>query len=112
MGFPNVPDGSCIVRGCTDPSALSLDPRATEHAEAFCRYDIAGCTLPQAVNYDAAATRYLDGACEWPVLGCTDSRAINYHSAANTDAVFGKYKAGTCASVGLDGNIAQAAGPY
>ena len=39
-------------------------------------------------------------------------KALKARSAANTDAVFGKYKAGTCASVGLDGNIAQAAGPY
>ena len=39
-------------------------------------------------------------------------KALKARCAANTDAVFGKYKAGTCASVGLDGNIAQAAGPY
>merc|ERR1719453_407539 len=38
--------------------------------------------------------------------------ALKARSAANTDAVLGKYVAGTCASVGLDGNIAQAAGPY
>ena len=39
-------------------------------------------------------------------------KALKARSAANSDAVFGKYKPGTCASVGLDGNIAQAAGPY
>ena len=39
-------------------------------------------------------------------------KALKARSAANTDAVYGKYKAGTCASVGLDGNVAQAAGPY
>jgi len=38
--------------------------------------------------------------------------ALKARSQANTDAYYGKYKAGTCASVGLDGNIAQAAGPY
>ena len=50
-----VDSGLCtpIFPGCTDPSALSFDPRATEHAEAFCRYDIAGCTLPQAVEVHA-----------------------------------------------------------
>jgi len=39
-------------------------------------------------------------------------KALKARSQANTDAVYGKYVAGTCASVGLDGNIAQAAGPY
>jgi fructose-bisphosphate aldolase class I len=38
--------------------------------------------------------------------------ALKNRSQANTDAIAGKYVAGTCASVGLDGNIAQAAGPY
>merc|ERR1711953_1632996 len=38
--------------------------------------------------------------------------ALKNRSQANTDAVFGKYKAGTCASVGTDGNIKGAAGPY
>merc|ERR1711966_367898 len=39
-------------------------------------------------------------------------KALKARAAANKDAVFGKYKAGTCASVGTDGNIQQAAGPY
>merc|ERR1712232_982801 len=39
-------------------------------------------------------------------------KALKARSFANRDAVFGEYKPGTCASVGLDGNIAQAAGPY
>ena len=38
--------------------------------------------------------------------------ALKNRAAANTDAVFGKYVAGSCASVGVDGNIQQAAGPY
>merc|ERR1712187_899629 len=38
--------------------------------------------------------------------------ALKNRSQANTDAVFGKYKPGTCASVGTDGNIKGAAGPY
>jgi len=38
--------------------------------------------------------------------------ALKSRSQANTDAVYGKYKRGSCASVGLDGNIQQAAGPY
>ena len=39
-------------------------------------------------------------------------KALKARSAANRDAVLGKYKTGSCASVGTDGNINQAAGPY
>jgi fructose-bisphosphate aldolase class I len=39
-------------------------------------------------------------------------KALKNRSAANTAAVNGKYKAGSCASVGVDGNIKQADGPY
>jgi len=39
-------------------------------------------------------------------------KALKARAGANSDAVFGKYVAGTCASVGTDGNINQAAGPY
>jgi len=38
--------------------------------------------------------------------------ALKNRSVANTQAVMGKYKPGTCASVGTDGNITGAAGPY
>jgi len=38
--------------------------------------------------------------------------ALKNRSVANTQAVMGKYKPGTCASVGTDGNIIGAAGPY
>ena len=38
--------------------------------------------------------------------------ALKARCEANTAATHGKYAAGTCPSVGLDGNIAQAAGPY
>jgi len=39
-------------------------------------------------------------------------KALKARAGANFDAVMGKYKAGTCASVGTDGNVMQAAGPY
>merc|ERR1712178_571444 len=38
-------------------------------------------------------------------------KALKARSGANSDAVRSTYKAGTCASVGTDGNIVQAAGP-
>jgi len=39
-------------------------------------------------------------------------RALKARAHANSDAVFGTYVPGTCASVGTDGNVMQAAGPY
>jgi len=39
-------------------------------------------------------------------------KALKARSNANSDAVLGKYVAGSCASVGTDGNVKQAAGPY
>merc|ERR1712039_671182 len=38
--------------------------------------------------------------------------ALKNRAAANSQAVAGKYAPGTCASVGTDGNIKGAAGPY
>jgi fructose-bisphosphate aldolase class I len=39
-------------------------------------------------------------------------KALKARAGANYDAVLGKYVAGTCASIGTDGNVTQAAGPY
>merc|ERR1711979_100671 len=39
-------------------------------------------------------------------------KALKARANANFDAVMGKYVAGSCASVGTDGNVKQAAGPY
>merc|ERR1712217_437703 len=39
-------------------------------------------------------------------------KAVKNRAAANSAAVRGKYKPGSCASVGTDGNIKGAAGPY
>merc|ERR1711953_931453 len=39
-------------------------------------------------------------------------KALKARANSNSDAVYGKYQAGTCASVGTDGNVKQAAGPY
>lgn len=39
-------------------------------------------------------------------------KALEARAHANSDAVLGKYVKGTCASVGTDGNIQSAAGPY
>merc|ERR1711966_174220 len=50
-------------------------------------------------------------------LGKAENKAkaqqpLKNRAQANTDAVKGTYKPGTCASVGTDGNITGAAGPY
>merc|ERR1712039_379524 len=39
-------------------------------------------------------------------------KALKARSHANSDAVRGTYTPGACASVGTDGNVKQAAGPY
>merc|ERR1712039_256448 len=39
-------------------------------------------------------------------------KALKARANANYDAVMGKYVSGSCASVGIDGNVKQAAGPY
>merc|ERR1739845_61852 len=39
-------------------------------------------------------------------------KALKGRSNANGDATYGKYVPGSCATVGTDGNIQQAAGPY
>jgi len=39
-------------------------------------------------------------------------KALKARSNANYDAVMGKYQPGSCPSVGTDGNVKQAAGPY
>merc|ERR1712190_319725 len=39
-------------------------------------------------------------------------KALKPRSNANSDAVFGKYVPGSCPSVGTDGNVKQAEGPY
>merc|ERR1719400_1184872 len=39
-------------------------------------------------------------------------KALKARANANSDAVYGKYQAGSCSSVGTDGNVKQAAGPY
>jgi len=39
-------------------------------------------------------------------------KALKARANANYDAVMGKYKPGSCPSVGTDGNVKQASGPY
>jgi len=39
-------------------------------------------------------------------------KALKARSHANSDATMGTYEPGACASVGTDGNVTQAAGPY
>jgi fructose-bisphosphate aldolase class I len=51
----------------------------------------------------------------WLGLSANDAaaqKALKARSGANGAAQLGKYEAGTCASVGTDGNINQASGPY
>ena len=72
-------------------------------------------TLPWHVSFSYGKALQKTAIITW--LGKAENndatqKALKARAAANKDAVFGKYKAGTCASVGTDGNIQQAAGPY
>jgi len=72
-------------------------------------------TLPWHVSFSYGKALQKTAIITW--LGKAENneaaqKALKARAAANKDAVFGKYKAGTCASVGIDGNIQQAAGPY
>merc|ERR1712087_412590 len=71
--------------------------------------------LPWALSFSYGKALQKTAIVTW--LGKDENKAaaqqaLKNRSAANTDAVYGKYKAGTCASVGIDGNIQGAAGPY
>ena len=106
-------DGTCIIRGCTDPTNLAYDPRATQppsgvafggclllrpgctdaraaNFEPTANIDdgscfLIGCTNPRAPNYVSWAARD-NGRCELDGLGCTDSRALNYAPLASVDS--------------------------
>merc|ERR1712157_126769 len=71
--------------------------------------------LPWTLSFSYG--KALQKTCIVTWLGKTENKAkaqtaLKNRAAANTDAVKGIYKPGTCASVGTDGNIKGAAGPY
>lgn len=72
-------------------------------------------TLPWHVSFSYGKALQKTAIVTW--LGKTENnttaqKALKARACANRDAVLGKYVPGTCASVGIDGNINQAAGPY
>jgi fructose-bisphosphate aldolase class I len=74
-----------------------------------------GRKLPWHLSFSYG--KALQKTCIVTWLGKTENKAaaqqaLKNRAAANTAAVMGKYTAGTCASVGTDGNIKGAAGPY
>merc|ERR1712203_1118825 len=71
--------------------------------------------LPWSLSFSYGKALQKTAIVTW--LGKTENKeaaqkALKNRSAANSAACMGKYKAGTCASVGTDGNIIGAAGPY
>jgi len=71
--------------------------------------------LPWALSFSYG--KALQKTCIVTWLGKDENKAaaqqaLKNRAAANTAACQGKYQAGTCASVGTDGNITGAAGPY
>ena len=101
-----VENGSCIYKGCTDPTAFNHDASATlagqcitivlgcldsaaqnfykgaNTASGICTY--IGCTDSVRPNYDPTAT-FDDGLCTPLHPGCTNSRALNYDAWSNQD---------------------------
>jgi len=72
-------------------------------------------TLPWHVSFSYGKALQKTAIVTW--LGKSENadaaqKALKARACANRDAVLGKYTPGTCASVGIDGNIQQAAGPY
>lgn len=72
-------------------------------------------TLPWHVSFSYGKALQKTAIVSW--LGkkeneAASQKALLARASANSDALSGKYKAGSCASVGVDGNIQQAAGPY
>ena len=74
---------SCIIPGCTDPTAFNYDPTANQDDNS-CIACVYGCTDPTQFNYNPLATCD-DGTCVPVVLGCTDPTVFNYDNTANTD---------------------------
>jgi fructose-bisphosphate aldolase class I len=71
--------------------------------------------LPWHLSYSYG--KALQKTCIVTWLGKAENKAaaqtaLKNRAHANTQAVLGKYQPGTCASVGTDGNIIGAAGPY
>ena len=84
-------DGICdaedIYPGCTDPSAVTWDPEATND-DGSCLYvdDVTGCKDPQANNYDENLLYNDVSQCTYdPIYGCTDDTALNYNPMADAD---------------------------
>ena len=79
-----IDDSSCIslIRGCTDISALNYDSIANFDDGSCCF--VSGCTDPFSLNYDSVAC-YDNGSCIAIVFGCTDANAFNYFIGANVD---------------------------
>ena len=65
----NVDNGSCIILGCTDPVANNFNPLANE-SDLSCIY--LGCTDPEANNYDPNANTN-DFSCEYNVASISVS---------------------------------------
>jgi fructose-bisphosphate aldolase class I len=71
--------------------------------------------LPWSVSFSYGKALQKTAIVTW--MGKAENKAkaqeaLKNRAAANSQAVLGKYKPGTCASVGTDGNITGAAGPY
>merc|ERR1712151_1294001 len=109
---PTAMPGIFFLSGDT-PTDVDNEESATINLNEMNR--LFGARLPWSLSFSYG--KALQKTCIVSWLGKEENKAkaqkaLKARAGANSDAVFGKYKAGTCASVGTDGNINQAAGPY
>jgi hypothetical protein len=90
--FPEQPDGTIDVYGCTDPDSANYNEFATVD-DGSCPNPIYGCTNPNADNYDSTADAD-DGSCI--ISGCTDPDALGYDEDANDEDGSCIYAADLC----------------
>ena len=83
--YATVDDGSCIFQGCIDSNAYNYNPdtSATVSDGSSCIYK--ACTNPDADNAVLPASNIISDSSLCIFYGCTSSAAINYDSGANKD---------------------------
>merc|ERR1719380_160556 len=96
-------------------TALSEDNEETATINLNAMHAQTAMKLPWSLSFSYG--KALQKTCIVTWMGKSENKeaaqkALKNRAAANTQAVQGKYKAGSCASVGTDGNIKGAAGPY
>merc|ERR1712129_65827 len=108
---PNMP-GIFFLSGET---ALDEDNEETATINLMMMHKLQRLNLPWHLSFSYG--KALQKTCIATWLGKEENKqaaqkALKARANANSDAVFGTYVPGSCSSIGTDGNVIQAAGPY